>query len=102
MVPDVKILLGGAFRAALTPVGVFDRRPEGVPALDDLPLARDPLCVGEAKPEAGGLAFPDPDLNFRSDLGRLDCAELGLEVWVGRGNDVGHRSGDRGCTCGPP
>lgn len=99
VVPDVAIPRGGAFRAALAPVGVFDRRPEGVPALDDLPLARDALCVGEVKPEAGGLAFPVPDLNLRSEPGRLDCAELGLEVWVGRGNDVGRRSGDNGCIC---
>lgn len=101
VVPDVAILLGGPFRAALTPVGVFDRRPEGVPALDDLPLAREPLCVGEVKAEPVGLAVPVPDLYFRSDPGRLDCAELGLEVWVGRGNDVGRMSGDKGCVCGP-
>lgn len=106
VVPDVAIPRGGAFRAAPTPVGVFDRRPGGVPALDDLPLrtlplARDALCVGEVKPEAGGLAFPVPDLNLRPEPGRLDCAELGLEVWVGRGKDVGRISGDNGCICGP-
>ena len=88
--PDVVRCRGGPFR---TPVGVFDRRPDGVPDLDDLPLARGPLEVGEGKPEPGGLPVAIADLNFRADPGRLDCAELGREFWVGRGSDV-RRFGD--------
>lgn len=92
-VPDVTMLRGGPF---LAPVGVFDRRPDGVVALDDLPLARGPLDVGEVKPEVGGLGFPPAAPNLRADPGRLDCAELGREIWVGRGREVGRVLGERG------
>ena len=85
--PEVAIRRGGPFRPILAPVGVVDRRPDGVPDIDALPLARDPLDVGEGKPEPGGLLVPD--LNLWAEPGRLDCTELGREFWVGRGNDVG-------------
>lgn len=74
--PDVVICCGGTFRPLPAPVGVLERRPDGVPALDERPLAREPLDAGEGKPEVGGLP-PVPDLNLRTDSGRLDCAELG-------------------------
>lgn len=76
--PDVVICCGGPFRELPAPVGVFERRPDGVPALDERPLARDPLGAGEGKPELGGLP-PVPDLSLRADPGRLDCAEPGRE-----------------------